>query len=74
MNAVEIDETDWLVRTVAVGDARPQRPGHERQVRVGVPRLLGLLRLGQLGPPVDLVVLVPRPFREHRPEDVDVRT
>ncbi len=57
---------------VPVGDAGPQRSGHERQMRIGVLRLLGLLRLGQLRPPVDLVVLVPGALREHRPEDVDV--
>jgi hypothetical protein len=41
-------------------------------VRVRIPGLDRLLILGQLGPPVHLVVLVPRTFREHRPEHLDV--
>ncbi len=54
-------------------DARAQAAGDERQVRVGVERLDRLLLIGQLRPPLQVVVLVPRALREHRPEDVDIR-
>jgi hypothetical protein len=41
-------------------------------MRIGVRGFDGLLILGQLGPPVHVVVLVSRPFRKHRPEDLDI--
>jgi len=72
VNTVKVDERHRLDRIVSVRDAGPKRPGHERQMRVGVLRLFRFLGVGQLGAPVDLVVLVSRPFREHGPEDVDV--
>ena len=73
VHAVEVDEAHRLIEPVGVRHAGPQSARHERQVRVGVLRLLRLLLLGQLGPPLHLVVLVPGPFREHRPEQLDVR-
>ena len=72
VHAVEIHERDRLVGAVGIRHARPQRPGHERQVRVGVAWFERPLLCGQLHPAVHLVVLVPRAFREHRPEDIDV--
>ncbi len=72
VDAVEVDEANRLVRPVPVGHAGPQGARHERQVRIGVPWLLGLLGLGQLGPAINLVVLVAGALREHGPEDIDV--
>ena len=72
MDAVEVDEANRLARPVPVGHAGPQRSGHERQVRIGVPWLLGLLGLGQLGTAINFVVLVAGALREHGPEDIDV--
>ena len=73
VHAIEVDERHRFAGTVQVGDARPQGAGHEGEVRVRVQRLGRPLFCRQLGPPLNLVVLVSGPFGKHRPEQVDVR-
>ena len=70
VHAVQVDEVDRFTRPVAVGDAVAQAGADERQVRVGILRLVPLLLLGELGPLFELVVLVAGPLREDRLEDL----
>jgi hypothetical protein len=72
MHAIQIDEADRLVWPVPIRHARAQRPCHEHQMRIRIPRLFWFLRIGELGSSLELVVLVPGALREHRPENVDV--
>ncbi len=73
VDAVEIDEVDRFVRTLAVRDAAAQACADEREVRVAVARFSLPLFLGELLAQVQLVVSVAGPLREHGLECAQVR-
>jgi hypothetical protein len=73
VDAVEVDEADGFAGAVRVSDTGAQPAGDERQVRVGVARLVGALLGIEVEALVQAVVLVAGAFREERAEGFDVR-